>query len=147
MSSSPVVNCSVASSRWRQAPRSFSAWRRCASLCWTTMPRVASDQTSQHFRLILGVDEAQDAVGLLVVFTLLSLSKLTISSTLLHPSAEAIKEATMRSSSAVVVDVSRDLLANVRWLAPLAFLRCPYCSKTGRWRSLHLRRTRTRKRH
>ena len=29
---------------------------------------------SQHFRLILGLDEAQDAVGLLVVvFTLLSL--------------------------------------------------------------------------
>ena len=35
---------------------------------------VASERMSQHFRLILGLDEAQDAAGLLVAaFTLLSL--------------------------------------------------------------------------
>ena len=101
--------------------------------------RVASDQTSQHFPLILGVDEAQDAVGTLVVvvFILLSLGKLTISSTLFSPSAKAIKEATMRSSCAVVVDVIGSLLANMRWPVPLAFFRCPDHGKPGRRCSLH----------
>ena len=101
--------------------------------------RVASDQTRQHFRVILGVDEAQDAVGpLVVVFILLSLSKLTIFlDTFQHQAPRRSRMATMRSSSAVVVDVIGSLLANMRWPVPLAFFRCPDHGKPGRRCSLH----------